>query len=55
MKNVLLLGATGTTGSALAQKLLYDTEYHVTLFSRHAKNFFESFPSKGHKGRCTGN
>lgn len=40
MKNVLLLGATGTAGSALAQKLLSDTEHHITLFSRHAKDVF---------------
>ena len=36
MKKVLLLGATGTAGSAIAQKLLSDTEYHITLFARHA-------------------
>lgn len=40
MKNVLLLGATGTAGSALAKKLLSDTEYHITLFSRHAKDTY---------------
>lgn len=40
MKNVLLLGATGTAGSALAKKLLSDTEYHIILFSRHAKNIY---------------
>lgn len=36
MKNVLLLGATGTAGSALAKKLLSDTDCHLTLFARHA-------------------
>ncbi len=36
MKNVLLLGATGTAGSALTRKLLADTDCHLTLFSRHA-------------------
>lgn len=35
MKNVLLLGATGTAGSALAKKLMADTDCHVTLFARH--------------------
>lgn len=35
-KHVLLLGATGTAGSALAKKLLANTAYHVTLFARHA-------------------
>ena len=30
MKNVLLLGATGTAGSALAKKLLSDTDCHLT-------------------------
>ena len=36
MKNVLLLGATGTAGSALTKKLLSDTDCCLTLFSRHA-------------------
>lgn len=35
-KNVLLLGATGTAGSAITEKLLSDTDYHITLFARHA-------------------
>ena len=34
MINVLLLGATGTFGSALAKKLIADSECHVTLFAR---------------------
>lgn len=38
MKNVLLLGATGTAGSALTKKLLTDTDCHLTLFARHAKD-----------------
>lgn len=51
MKNVLLLGATGTAGGALAQKLLSDTEYHITLFSRHAKNFYsDSYRTKAVSG-----
>lgn len=37
MKKVLLLGATGTAGSALAKKLLSYTDFHITLFSRHAE------------------
>ncbi|GLC80698.1 NAD(P)H-binding protein [Lacrimispora brassicae] len=36
MKSVLLLGATGTAGSAIAKKLLSDTDCRVTLFARHA-------------------
>ena len=40
MKNVLLLGATGTAGSAITKKLLSDTEYHITLFARHAGDKF---------------
>ena len=40
MKNVLLIGATGTAGSALAKKLLSDTDYHLTLFSRHAGDVY---------------
>lgn len=35
-KYVLLLGATGTAGSAITRKLLSDTAYHITLFARHA-------------------
>lgn len=38
MKNILLLGATGTAGSALTKKLLSDTDCRLTLFSRHAGN-----------------
>lgn len=40
MKNVLLLGATGTAGSALTKKLLTDTDCHLTLFARHAKDVY---------------
>ena len=36
MKKILLLGATGTAGSAISKKLLSDTAYHITLFARHA-------------------
>ena len=36
MKHVLLLGATGTAGSALTQKLLADTNCRLTVFARHA-------------------
>lgn len=38
MKNVLLLGATKTAGSAITERLLSDTDYHITLFARHAKD-----------------
>ena len=40
MKNVLLLGATGTAGCALTKKLLTDTDCHLTLFARHAKDMY---------------
>lgn len=40
MKHVLLLGATGTAGSALTEKLLTDTNCHLTVFSRHAKDVY---------------
>lgn len=40
MKNILILGATGTAGSALTQKLLTDTDCHLTLFSRHAREIY---------------
>lgn len=40
MKNVLLLGATGTAGSALTKKLLAETDCQLTLFSRHAGEMY---------------
>ncbi len=42
MKKILLLGATGTAGSALAKKLLADTDCHITLFSRHAEAIYSN-------------
>lgn len=36
MKNVLIIGATGTLGSAVRQKLLKESNYHLTLFARAA-------------------
>ena len=42
MKKVLLLGATGTAGSAPAKKLLSDTDCHITLFSRHAETVYSN-------------
>ena len=44
MKNILLLGATGTAGSALTKKLLSDTDCRLTLFSRHAKAVYSDAP-----------
>ena len=44
MKNILLLGATGTAGSAITEKLLSDTDHHITLFARHAGNMFSDSP-----------
>lgn len=43
--NVLLLGATGTAGSAIAKKLLETTDHKVTLFARHAKEAGISHPN----------
>lgn len=40
MKNVLLLGATGTAGSALTQKLISETDCRLTLFARHAREMY---------------
>lgn len=40
MKNVLLLGATGTAGTALTKKLLSETDCHLTLFARHARDMY---------------
>ena len=40
MKHILLLGATGTAGSAMTEKIVSDTDYHVTLFARHAADKF---------------
>lgn len=34
--NVLILGATGTLGTALTKKLMTTTKEHLTLFARHA-------------------
>lgn len=42
MKKVLILGATGTFGKELTKKLLKETEYHLTVFSRHCKEIYES-------------
>lgn len=40
MKKILILGATGTAGRALTQKLLADTDCRLTLFSRHARDVY---------------
>ena len=40
MKNVLLLGATGMAGSALAKKLLADTDCRLPLFARRAGEMY---------------
>lgn len=40
MKRVLLLGATGTAGSALTQELLTGTDCRLTLFARHARDVY---------------
>ena len=40
MKNVLLLGATGTAGSAPTKKLPAETDCGFTLFARHARDMY---------------
>lgn len=40
MKNVLLLGASGTLGKAVTEKLLSETELKLTLFARHASDVY---------------
>ena len=42
MKRILILGATGTFGKALVEKLRSDKSYHLTLVSRHATQYYES-------------
>lgn len=37
MADVLILGGTGTLGSALSQYLLENTDYKITVFTRHAR------------------
>ena len=44
MKHILLLGATGTAGSAVTQKLLSDTDHQLTLFARHAGEMYSDTP-----------
>ena len=41
MKNVLILGATGTFGKALVERLETDNCLHLTLASRHASAYWE--------------
>lgn len=42
MKSVLILGATGSFGTALIKRLLVQTDYHLTLVSRHASSIFNT-------------
>ena len=39
---IFILGATGTFGAALTEKLLSETEHQLTLFSRHAENKYQN-------------
>ena len=41
-KRVLILGATGTFGTALVRNLLTQTDYQLTLVSRHASSLYQS-------------
>lgn len=45
MLNVLLLGATGTFGSALAKRLIADSECNVTLFARRTNSIKSNQPN----------
>ncbi|MDO5133275.1 MAG: NAD(P)H-binding protein [Eubacteriales bacterium] len=40
MRNVLLLGASGTLGKAVTEKLLSETDLKLTLFARHATDVY---------------
>lgn len=40
MKNVLLLGATGTAGRAITKELLSEADCRLTLFARHAREMY---------------
>lgn len=40
MKHILILGATGTFGTALTEQLLQGNENSLTLFSRHASSLY---------------
>ena len=42
MKHILLLGATGTFGTALTQRLIQEKKYKLTLFSRHATDIYKN-------------
>ncbi|MGM9645886.1 MAG: NAD(P)H-binding protein [Eubacteriales bacterium] len=46
MKNVLILGATGTFGKELTKALLKEDKYSLMLFSRHAKQSSDSGNAK---------
>lgn len=41
-KNILIIGATGTIGSAVTKYLFDHTGYHLTLFSRHATHQYRN-------------
>ena len=40
MKNVLLLGASGTLGKAVTEKFLSETDLKLTLFARHSSDVY---------------
>lgn len=39
---ILILGATGTFGTALTEKLSAETEHRLTIFSRHAEDKYQN-------------
>ena len=55
MKNVLLLGATGTAGSALTKKLLSETDCHLTLFARFARHAKDMYTDTNRSSVINGN
>lgn len=42
MNNILVLGATGTFGSALVKELIHYTNLSVTVFSRHVDDMYKN-------------
>lgn len=45
MTKIVLLGATGTVGSALAERLAANPDYRVTLFARHTSKIRTDAPN----------
>ena len=54
MKNVLLLGASGTLGKAVTEKLLSETDLKLTLFAHHASDVYTEGKAAVIDGDATG-